>query len=89
MGTFSEKKLFCLLVPPKQKSFLTISNENIFSRTSGARLSGKVATKKGLEQALNMIFVIMVNYGCHINLFSIAFYVLMRSSTVMKSPNIS
>ena len=27
-----EKRAFCLLAPPKQMSFLTISNENIFSK---------------------------------------------------------
>ena len=48
-GTFSEKRTFCLLAPAKQKSFLTISNENIFSKTQGAKLGAKVAPNKGLE----------------------------------------
>ena len=48
-GTFSEKRAFCLFAPPKQMSFLTISNENIFLRTQGTRLGVIVAPKKGLE----------------------------------------
>ena len=39
-GTFSEKKafFFFLLASPKQLSFLTISNENIFLKTQCTRL---------------------------------------------------
>ena len=48
-GTFSEKRSFCLLALPKQMSFLTISNENIFLKTQGTRLGVIVAPKKGLE----------------------------------------
>ena len=43
------KKAFCLLASPKQKSFLTISNENVFSRTQGAKLGEKIVPNKGLE----------------------------------------
>ena len=49
-GTFSEKSGFSLLALPKQKSFLTISNENIFSKTQGARFGAKVAPNKGLDR---------------------------------------
>ena len=55
-GTFSEKRAFCLLAFPKQKLFLTFSNENIFSKTQGTRLGAKVAPNKVLEQALPWIF---------------------------------
>ena len=41
-------KIFCLLAPRKQKSFLTISN-NFFSKTQGARLGAKVAPNKRVE----------------------------------------
>ena len=40
---FSEKRAFCLLAPPKQVSFLTISNKNIFFKTEGTRLGVIVA----------------------------------------------
>ena len=46
-GTFSEKRLFCLLARPKQMS-LNISNENIFLETQGTRLGVIVAPSKGL-----------------------------------------
>ena len=36
-GIFSEKGHFCLLAPPKQMSFLTISNENIFFEFQNTR----------------------------------------------------
>ena len=49
LGIFSEKRPFCLNASPKQKPFLTISNENIFSKTQGARLGVDVARNKGLE----------------------------------------
>ena len=48
LGRFSENRAFCLLAPPKQKSFLTVSNENVFN-TQGTRLGAKVARNKGLE----------------------------------------
>ena len=48
-GTISEKSAFCLLAPTKQKSFLTISNENIFLRTKGTRLGAIVTPNKGSE----------------------------------------
>ena len=41
MGTFLGAfflRAFCLLAPPKQMSFLTISNKNIFLKTEGTRL---------------------------------------------------
>ena len=41
-----------MLVPPKQVSFLTISNENIFLKTQGTRLGAIVTRNKGLEKAL-------------------------------------
>ena len=41
-----------MLVPPKQVSFLTISNENIFLKTQGTRLGAIVTPNKGLEKAL-------------------------------------
>ena len=46
---FSEKKAFCLLAPPKQLSFLTTLNENIFFKSKGTRLGVIVAHNKGLE----------------------------------------
>ena len=46
---FSEKRAFCLLVPPEQMPFLTISNENIFFKTQGTRLGAIVAPNKYLE----------------------------------------
>ena len=48
-GIFSEKRAFCLLVPLKQMSFLTISNKNIFFKTQGTRLGVIVAPNKGPE----------------------------------------
>ena len=47
--TFFEKRAFCLFAPTKQKSFLTISNVNIFSKTQGTRLDAKVTSTKDLE----------------------------------------
>ena len=35
VGTFSEKREFCLFAPPTQMSFLVIFNENIFCQNSG------------------------------------------------------
>ena len=49
---FWKKKAFCLLAPTKQKIFLTISNENIFSKTQGTRLGVKVAPNKATELVL-------------------------------------
>ena len=46
-GTFFEKGHFVIL--PKQMSFLTISNENIFFKTQGTRLGATVAPHKGRE----------------------------------------
>ena len=46
---FSEKRAFCLLVPPKQMPFLTISIKNIFLKTKGTRLGAIVAPNKFLE----------------------------------------
>ena len=46
---FLEKRAFCLLAPPKQMSFLTISNKNIFFKTKGTRLGAIVARSKCLE----------------------------------------
>ena len=37
------------VAPPKQMSFLTISNENIFLKTQSTRLVAIVAPNKGLE----------------------------------------
>ena len=48
-GTLSEKRAFCLLSPPKQNLFLTISNEKIFSKTQGARFGAQVAPNKVIE----------------------------------------
>ena len=48
-STFSEKRAFFLLAHPKQLSFLTISDENIFLKTQGTRLGTIVAPNKGLE----------------------------------------
>ena len=45
-GTFFEKKT---LAPPKQMSFLTISNEIIFFKVQDTRLGAIVALNKGLE----------------------------------------
>ena len=46
---YSEKRAFCLLAPPKQMPFLTISNKNIFFKTKGTRLGAIVAPNKCLE----------------------------------------
>ena len=54
--SFAEKKTFCLLVPAKQMSFLTISNETIFLKTQGTKLGAIVAPNKGDEQALNRVY---------------------------------
>ena len=48
-GTFSAKRVFCLLESTKQMSFLTIFNENIFLKTQATILSAVVAPNKGLE----------------------------------------
>ena len=46
---FLKKMRFWLLVPPKQMSFIIISNENILRKTQGTRLGEKVVPNKGLE----------------------------------------
>ena len=46
---FLGKRAFCLLAPPKQMSFLIISNENIFFKTQGTRLGAIVSPNKGPE----------------------------------------
>ena len=46
---FLKKGHFGCLNPPKQMPFLTVSNENIFSKTQGTRLGVIVAPNKGLE----------------------------------------
>ena len=48
-GIFSEKRVFCLLATPKQLSYLTISNENIFFKTQGTRLGAIVTPNKDTE----------------------------------------
>ena len=48
-GTFVLKKGICLLVPPKQMSFSTISNENIFCKTQDTKLVVIIAPNKVLE----------------------------------------
>ena len=45
---FMKKWAFYLFASPKHMSFLTISNENIFSKTQGDRLGAIVAPNKGL-----------------------------------------
>ena len=47
--TIFEKRASCLLGPPKQTSFLTISNKSIFFKTQGTRLGAIVAPNKSLE----------------------------------------
>ena len=44
-----EKKDIVFLAPPKQMSFLIVSNENIFSKTKGTRLGAIITPNKGLE----------------------------------------
>ena len=44
-----EKKDIVFLAPPKQMSFLIVSNENIFSKTQGTRLGAIITPNKGLE----------------------------------------
>ena len=44
-----EKRVFYWLAPPKQKPFLSVSNENIIFKTQGTRLGVRVAPNKGLE----------------------------------------
>ena len=46
---FLEKRIFCLLAPPKQMPFLTISDKNILFKTKGIRLGAIVAPNKCLE----------------------------------------
>ena len=58
--TIFEKKAFCLLAPPKQMPFLTISNENTFLKTQGSRLGALVAPNKGLEQTLNILGFVLI-----------------------------
>ena len=48
---FLEKGTFAYLPPPKQMSVLTISNENIFCKTQGTKLSVIIEPIKVLEQA--------------------------------------
>ena len=48
-GTFLEKRAFCLLTLPKQMSFLSISNKNIFLKAQGNILGAIVAPNKYLE----------------------------------------
>ena len=50
---FLKKIAFCLLAPPKQMSFLTISNENVLFKTQGTRLGAIIAPNKGLEKVLD------------------------------------
>ena len=47
-----KKRALCLLAPPTQTSFLTISDENIFFKTKGTRLDAIGAADKGQGQAL-------------------------------------
>ena len=47
-----KKRALCLLAPPKQTSFLTISDENIFFKIKGTRLYAIGAADKGQGQAL-------------------------------------
>ena len=44
-----KKGPFCLLAPPNQMSFLTISNENTFLENQRTRLGAIIAPNKGLE----------------------------------------
>ena len=46
---FWKKKDIVFLAPPKQMSFLIVSNENIFSKTQGTRLGAIITPNKGLE----------------------------------------
>ena len=46
---FFEKGTFACLPPPKQMSVLTISNENIFSKTQGTKLGVIIEPIKVLE----------------------------------------
>ena len=48
-GTTSENRALYLLVPTKQITILTISNEIIFFKTQGIRLGVLVARNEGLE----------------------------------------
>ena len=49
LGQILWKKAFCLLAHPKYMLFLSISDENIFFKTQGTRLSVIVAPNKSLE----------------------------------------
>ena len=49
LGHIFWKKGILFLATPKQKSFLTVFNENIFSKTQGVRLGAKIEPYKGLE----------------------------------------
>ena len=55
---FLKKRTFCLLAPPKQMSFLTISNKNISFKTKGTRLGATVAPNKCLEWALPWVLCV-------------------------------
>ena len=46
---FSEKRLFYLLAPTKQMFILTISIDNIFSKTQGTILCATVSPNKALD----------------------------------------
>ena len=48
-GTIFWKKGICLLAPPKQMSFSTISHKNIFLKTQGTKLGAIIAPNKVLE----------------------------------------
>ena len=54
-NVFFEKDIL-FLAPPKQVSFLTISNENIFFKPQGTWLHSIVIPNKGLELALGRVF---------------------------------
>ena len=43
---FLNTRVFCVLAPPKQMSFLTISKKNIFLETQGTRLGAIVDPAK-------------------------------------------
>ena len=71
-----------MLAPPKQRSFLTISNENIFSKTQGGRLGAKVAPNKGLELALPAYNVSGVEMGPEFFLYHFTLPVLILRNVI-------
>ena len=68
-----KKMTFCLLATPKEISFLTISDENIFSKTLRARLGVITLPNKGLEQVLCTFYCLLYFFSSCSDLFELTF----------------